>query len=409
MNIICKLFERMETDNIAKSLGNMMISGVENAGRITAYRDLIRHQLHKNRTLLIFQDAVTSEKYSQTKALITPFGKRIYDISLSSTDNKIDILTAFNSPEDKATFIVTLFSYVADISETLRNKAYRFYYYAIDTFDKLSKPYTLNELAKIDLDYVIDAVNMSSLDGLEKNRRLRFLSDATTYSSFLDLESYMIQLESSGVCRVLSGDKNCAEAFTNGNVSIISGYASEDKKKRELLLNAVMYAVNSCAERSTSTHPMSIILNNMDFMQDEVAKALMEYNFDIDCAVYVLMEDISKYIEKNGNELLEKTKSFLVFNQGSDNNASFWSAFFGSRDVQERSFSYTKRKSWNPFANMWDSGGVIATPRKYNSTTTNVQKVNKPIYRPEIFRELRPEEVMCYLREPLLRRKSRIE
>ena len=34
MNIICKLFERMETDNIAKSLGNMMISGVENAGFI---------------------------------------------------------------------------------------------------------------------------------------------------------------------------------------------------------------------------------------------------------------------------------------------------------------------------------------------------------------------------------------
>ncbi|MBO5714875.1 MAG: hypothetical protein J6S23_00590 [Clostridia bacterium] len=408
MNIICKLFERMDADNIAKSLGNMMISGVENVGRITAYRDLIIHQLNKNRTLLIFQDAVTSEKYSQTKSLITPFEKRIYDISLSSSDNQIDILTAFNTPEDKATFIVTLFGYVADISETLRNKAYRFYYYAIDTFDKLSKPYTLKELAKIDLDYVIDAVNRSSLDDFEKNRRLRFLSDATTYSDFLDFESYMIQLESSGVCRVLSGDKSCDEVFTKGNVSIISGYASEDKKKRELLLNAVMYAVNFCAERSASKHPMSIVLNNMDFMQDEVAKALMEYNFDIDCAVYILMEDISKYIEKNGNELLEKTKSFLVFTQGSENNALFWSAFFGSRDVQERSFSYTRRKGWNPFSRSLNSGGVVATPQKYNSTTVSFQKVNKPIYRPEIFRELRPEEVMCYLREPLLRRKSRI-
>ena len=193
----------------------------------------------------------------------------------------------------------------------------------------------------------------------------------------------MIQLESSGVCRVLSGDKNCAEAFTNGNVSIISGYASEDKKKRELLLNAVMYAVNSCAEHSAGTHPMSVISNNMDFMQDDVAKSLMEYNADMDCAVYVLMEDVSKYIEKNGNELLEKTKAFLVFTQGSDNNASFWSAFFGSRDVQERNFSYTRRKSWNPFSNMWDSGGVIASPRKYNATTTSIQMVNKPIYRPK--------------------------
>ena len=409
MNIICKLFEQAEGDHIAKSLGNMMISGIENAGRIAAYKDLIKLQLNQNRTLIIFQNAITVEKHSQTRALIASFGKKIYDFSLSATDNKVDILTAFHSSEDKATFIVKLFGYVAEISEALRNKAYRFYYYAIDTFDKLGRSYTLSDLAKIDLEYVIDAVNMSSLDDLEKKRRLRFLSDATTHADFLDLEAYIIQLESFGICRVLSGDEDCREVFSSGNVSIISGYASEDKKKRELLLNAVMYAVNSCAERSTGTHPMSIILNNMDFMQDEVAKALMEYNFDIDCAVYVLTEDISKYIEKNGNGLLEKTKSFLVFTQGSDDNASFWSAFFGNRDVQERSFSYTKRKSWNPFANMWDRGGVIATPRKHNSTITNVQKVNQPIYRPEIFRELRPEEVMCYLREPLLRRKSRIE
>ena len=409
MNIICKLFERMETDNIAKSLGNMMISGVENAGRITAYRDLIRHQLNRNRTLLIFQDAVTSEKYSQTKALITPFGKRIYDISLSSTDNKIDILTAFNSSEKKATFVATLLSNTGSISESIRNEAFSFYHYAIESMDSVGERYTLNDLMKIKVEDAINIVTRSLTDEDIKKERLAFLDDVKTYESFRGWWPCRDILRSSGVCRVLSGDKNCAEAFTNGNVTLISGYASEDKKKRELLLNAVMYAVNSCAERYTSTHPMSIILNNMDFMQDEVAKELMEYNFDIDCAVYVLMKDISKYIEKNGNELLEKIKSFLVFTQGSDNNASFWSAFFGSRDVQERSFSYTKRKSWNPFANMWDSGGVIATPRKYNSTTTNVQKVNKPIYRPEIFRELRPEEVMCYLREPLLRRKSRIE
>lgn len=409
MNIICKLFERPETDNIAKSLGNMMISGAENFGYTSTYHDLLEYQLTKNRTLLIFQDALTAEKYLQTKSLVASFGKKIFEIGLTTTTEGIDILTSFRSPEEKATFIVTLFGYISDIGESLKNKAYRFYYYAIDTFDCLGKAYKLDDLAKIDIDYVIDAINTSTLDASEKSRRIRFLSDSSTYSAFLDLESYMIQLESSGVCKVLSGEKSCSDAFDGGNVSFIVGYAREDKKKRELLLNAVLYAVNSCVESSSAVHPLSIILNNMDFMQDEVTKSLMDYNLSSDCVVYLMMEDISKYIEKNGNELLEKVKSFLVFTQGSDSNASFWSAFFGSRDVQERSFSYTKKKSWNPFANMWDSGGVIASPKKYNSTTTNVQKVNKPIYRPEIFRELRSEEVMCYLREPLLRRKSRIE
>lgn len=409
MNIICKLFDRPETDNIAKSLGNMMISGVSNAGQTVAYKALIARQLYQNRTLLIFQDAVTAEKQSQLKALIAPYGKSVCEISLSSVDGKVDILTAFCSPEEKATFIVSLLRQISGIDETLRNRAYRLYYYAIDTLDRLGKSYTLSDLAKIDLEYVIDAVNMSSLDPLEKNRRLRFLSDATMYSVFLDLEGSMVRLESSGICKALSGSRSCLDVFSNGNVSIVSGFASEDKGNREILLNAVMYAVNSCAERSVTKSPLSIFLNNMDFMSNEVATSLMEYNFDIDCAVYVLIEDISKYIEKNGNELLEKTKSFMVFTQGSDSNASFWSAFFGSRDMQERSFSYTKRKSWNPLSSSWDNGGVISSPRKYNSATTSIQKVNKPIYRPEVFRELRPEDVMCYLREPLLRRKLRIE
>lgn len=409
MNQVCKLFEKLETDNLAKSLGNMMISGAENAGRQLTYRDLLRYHLRQNRTLLLFQDAVTAEKHMQTKAMITPFGRRIHEISLNATEGQVDILTAFRSPAEKATFLVTLFGYVAEISETLRNKAHRVYYYAMDTLDRLGKPYTLDELAKMDLEYIMDAVNMSSLDALEKNRRLRFLNDVTTRSAFFDIESYMINLEGGGVCRVLSGERDCMDVFSKGSVCMILGYASEDKRNRELLLNAVMYAVNACAERSAAGHPLSIILNDMDFMQDDVANSLMEYNFGGDCAVYVLMEDISKYVAKNGNELLEKTKSFLVFAQGSESNAAFWSSFFGSRDVQERTFSYTKRKSRSLLPGAWENGGVIASPRKYNTTTTNVQKVNKPIYRPEIFRELRSDEVMCYLREPLLRRKSRLE
>lgn len=408
MDIICRLFNRPESDNIAQTLGNMMLSGTESSGYSLVYKDLVAHQLNRNRTLVVFQDAVTEDKLSQLKAMVVSFGKKIYDISLSSAVSDLDILTAFGCPEDKAMFIVNLFDNVADISDTLRNKAYRIYYYAIDAFDNLDKRYNLKELAKIDPDYIISAVNASSLDAFEKGRRLRFLSDAKTYSDFLDIEAYMMQLESSGVCGVLSGDKSCADIFTDGNTVILSGYAREDKKRRELLLNAMLYAVNACAER-VSLHPLSIILDNVGFMHYDVAKALLGYNAECDCVVYVLMKDISEYVRKNGNELIEKIKSFLIFNQGSDANATFWSLFFGSKDVQERSYSYTKRKSLNPFANVFDNGGVVANPRKYSSATTEIHKVNKPIYSSEIFRELRSEDVMCYLREPFFRRKSRIE
>ena len=125
-------------------------------------------------------------------------------------------------------------------------------------------------------------------------------------------------------------------------------------------------------------------------------------------AAYLFVEDIKQYIAKNGNAVLDDTSSYLVFHQESDENAAFWSSFFGSRKMDERSFSYTKKKSWNPFANMMDAGGVISNPRKNSSVTMSVQKVEQPIYRPEVFKELRSNEAMGYLREPLLQKKIRI-
>lgn len=409
MNIICKLFERPEVDNIAKSLGNMMISGVENTGRNAAYRDLVRHQLYKNRTLLIFQDNVTLEEHSQTKALISPSGRKIYDISLSSTDTNIDILTAFQSPNDKASFIVMLLLCFGNVGEEDREDASTFYSYLIRALNSLGERYTLESLMKIKVEDAIDIVKRSSMDEDDKEEAIAFLDDGKTYSSFRGWWKCRSMLKTSGICKGLSGDRTCLDVFSKGNVSIISGYTGEDEKTRKALLNAILYAVKACAERSATLHPMSIILKNMDFMDGEVAEALFEYNRSIDFVVYVLMADISKFIEKNGNQLLQKVKSFLIFAQESYGNAKFWSDFFGNRDVQERDFSYTRRKGFNPFGTMWNTGGVVDTPKKYHSTTMGVHKVNKPIYPPEIFQNLRSDEVMCYLRDPLIRRKSRVE
>ncbi len=412
MNCIYTIFDRPAFDNIADSLGNMIVSGVNNDGRSKALQDLLDIQLRYNRTTVILQDAITSEDHSAFLASVMPamHGKKIYDVSLSAdADKSINILSAFNDITIKTDFIMSLFSMVAEVPEALKNKIHRLFYYAMDTYDRISRPYKLIDLMHLDLEEVADAVESAGFDEFEKKRRLRFLSDSSTYASFIDIESYMIQLESAGICKTYSGDVNFYDALNSGNMVLVNGYAREDKHKRELLINSFLMVLSATLEQCVISRPCSVLVKNIDFAREDVMNAIMEYNGTIDCAVYALIEDISRYIEKNGNELLDRAKSFLVFTQGSDANAAFWSSFFGSRDVQERSFSYTKRKGWNPFSTMMDSGGVIASPRKYNSTTTSIQKVNKPIYRTEIFRELRPNEVMCYLREPLIRRKSRVD
>lgn len=409
MGAISRLFDISDSVNMAKALGNMIISGVDNTGRNMAVNDLLRTGMGAHRTVVMIHDAVTRDQHAHVISTVTPYtsGKTIYDLTLSSPAT-LDVLSAFNSAEEKSNYILYLFGMVSDITDMLKTKIYRFYYYLIDTLDNLSKTYTLKDLMKVDIEYVVDLVNASTLDDFEKNRRLRFLNDSSTYSIFLDIESYMTQLETSGICNVWSGSLSMKTVFSNGNFILVCGFASEEPKKREALINSISYALSACAENLCATNPMSVIIKNADFIKENVSKSLCEYNGTADFATYFVMDDISRYIEKNGNEILDRTKAFLIFTQGSGNNAEFWSNFFGSRDVQERNYSYTKRKSLNPFANMWDSGGVVASPRKYNSTTTSFQKVNKPIYRPEVFRELRADDVMCYLREPLIRRKCKI-
>ena len=125
-------------------------------------------------------------------------------------------------------------------------------------------------------------------------------------------------------------------------------------------------------------------------------------------ASYFFIEDVSNFINNIGNKFLDDIMSCIVFLQGSDDNAQFWSNYFGNKDLLERNYSYTKKKGWNPFSSVIDSGGVVASNRKYNSYTQSFQKVNKPLYRKEVFRELRNDEAMIYLNKPLKRKKIKI-
>lgn len=411
MPILNTIFEKSLSDNLTKSLGNIIISGVENEGYKTLYFNMLSEMLKAKKTVILANGSLSNDTHRVINNYLRPhlIGRRVYDFNYTGTSSTVDILSAFNSVDKKADFIVVMLSALSDIPELLKSKAQRFYTYAMTALELLRKPYTLKDLIMMDIDYVVDLVNSSPMSDLEKNRCLRFLSDTSMYSSFLDIETGLVKLESSGLCNILSGSDKMIDVISDGNVIMLSGLLSDDFRKKELLFNLLFYALGKSLETFKSASKVNFLIKDADFVAGDHIKQSLEYNISYDYATYIFIDDISRYISKNGNEILDMTKSFLVFNQGSDDNASFWSAFFGSRDVQEKSFSYTKKKSWNPFSNMWDNGGVVSTPRNYNTATQSFQKVNKPIYRPEVFRELRSKEVMCYLREPLMRRKTNIE
>lgn len=411
MPIINRVFDKTPTDDIIKSLGNMLISGVENEGSKKLYYNMLMTMLNEKKTLVIVNGSLSREQHKTLVKFINPYmvGRKGYDLNIFGESDKVNILSAFHTSEQKADYVVALMSMVSEIPELLKNKAQRFYLYAISTLDAMGKTYTIKDLSMMDVEYVSDLVSSSSLPELEKNRRLRFLGDSSTYSSYLDIESIMVKIESTGLLDILSGDLKLKDMLNDGNVVLLNGMISDDFDKKELLFNAVFYALSKCLEKYRSMSTVAFLIKNADFISGDYIKNTLDYNLSYHYASYIFVEDISRYVAKNGNAVLDDSKSFLVLNQGSDENAAFWSAFFGSRDVQERSYSYTKKKGWNPFASVMDSGGVVASPRKYSSATQSFQKVNKPIYRPEVFRELRPDEVMCYLREPLTRRKARIE
>ena len=411
MAILNRMFDRAPGEDVTGSLGNLMVSGVENEGSKRLYFNLLMDLLREGKALILVNGALSAEKHDALLRFIRPHmvGRFAYDLNLSGVSDPVDIFSAFRTSEQKADFVVALLSMVSALPDLLKNKIQRFYLYAITALDAMGRTYTLKDVSMMDIESVSDLISASPLPDLEKNRRLRFLSDTGMYSSYPDIESCMVRLESDGVLDLLSGTLDLREMLREGNVVMLNGMMSDEFRKKELLFNALFYAMSKFLEAYRSMSRVAFLIKDADFISGDHMKTTLAYNFSYPFATYLFVEDITRYIAKNGNTLLDGTKSFVVLNQGSDGNAAFWSDFFGSRDVQEKNYSYTSKKSWNPFASMMDNGGVIASPRKYKTATVGFQKVNKPIYRPEVFRELKPDEAMCYLREPLMRRKSKIE
>lgn len=405
MDLMCNLFDKKEYDDIVKSLKNTIISGADNVGREATYRNLIKHHLSSDRAVVIVEDALTEQKHTRTSIQLDAFDRKNVKISLCERGS-INVLTAFDTPEQKAGFIAALIGYCADVGESMRITAYRFYRYVFAALDLQGGSYTLADIANIGIDSAVDMVRFSPIFDTDKREREAFVSDTAVRSSLLNIGSYMVKLREYGILAALSGDDEFSHALTSSGVITVSAYEGDDAIARRILINAIASAVLSYVSRTHLSCPVSLVFSCADSVDPTLLVSLMDRSED-DVLVCAVMNDAVRYAEKNECDFIELADSFLVFKQIRESSAEYWSELFGSREVREKSYEY--KKKFSLFPSKRNKGGVVERAEKVKISSVNVKKVNKPIYGPEIFKSLQDNDVMCYQREPLFRRKTRIE
>ena len=238
MSIIHNLFGKNPSDNIIKSLGNVIISGVENDGARLLYNDFLKETLTKRQTFMLINGAISKDEYGLLIDTVRPFmiGRCAYDFSFNDSSDTFDVFSVFDSAEEKAELIILALDSVLKMPDTLKVKAQRFYYYVIDILDEAGKPYKFADILKIDNEYILSILDSLSLDEFEKSRRKRFLSDSSMYSAFIDIETAAIQIEAYGLAKMFSGSDSVKDVLKSGNIILISAFITEDFKKKELFL-----------------------------------------------------------------------------------------------------------------------------------------------------------------------------
>lgn len=411
MSLIHRLFELNTSSDLTKSVGNMIVSGVNNYGYERLYKDTIVNALSSKKILVLVNGAMSVEDRKITHALVAPYVPEscIYDFGIGTSSQTIDILSAFDNPNDKADFIVKMLTSVTGFPDKLETTALRFFSYVISTLDNLGESYTISDLNGISNEYILEKLDDTTFSSTEKDKRKRFLEDKAMYAAFTEIETSMYQVEALGLLDVWSGSKSLVSALSEGNLLMLSGLINEKTEKKRLLFNTMIYAIEKCLENNKADCKVLFMIRNADFIQPDYIRNALDFNSSYSFSSYLFIEDIGRFITKHGNDFLDKTKSFLVFQQSSNENADFWSGFFGTREMNERSFSYTAKKGLLSYIMPTVGGGVVPTEKNYKTVTQTVSKVDKPIFKATVFKELKDREAMLYLSFPLRRRKVRIE
>ena len=411
MSILHKVFEKQPDDALISSLGNVTISGVDCPEIKILYFNHLSHLMKNKTTTILVNGRMSVEEHMKLRTFLLPFeaDRKVYEFGISCPGTQVDILSSFGSGERKADFVTEILSIVLDLSPEKKASVHMFYRHVILALEEKAAPYSLRDLSLIDEPQAMALIDGSSFSAYEKSFFNTFLEDPKGYLDVaLKIRSGWSMLSSLGIVGLFSGTEPIGSVLKRGNVLLLNGMTSDDERNKKLLFNVFLYTLTKCLEAHAAADSVAIVIKKADLISGEYFEDILDLNESYRFAVYFYAENIVKFIQKNGSAAVDKSKAFLVFNQGNREEAEFWSGFFGSRDVPEPSYSYTKKKSLLSLPGVLD-GGVVASPGKFNSTTLNVQKVYKPLYRPEEFTQLRNNEVMIYLRTPLRRGKRRIE
>ena len=409
MAIVRGLFEKNTSDDLIKALGNMIISGIEKkSGRLVFY-DLLSDHIDRGKMLILSNGFIAKDESTRLidYSIDRVGASHVLAFCSNGSGESFDALSAFDTREEKADFIEMLFRLVSEIAPELQPRIRRFYSYVMLILESEGS-YTLQDVFSMDVDEASERTDGLAVEASEKRKMKRFMDDESMYSSFMNIENMITKLEDWGIVRFLSGEKKAGDVFQRGNIIIFHGDNTEDEAKRNCFMNSLLYLAEKYVMKKCLDGAVVFFNQNLDFMDRELMERMVQLNNDYQIASYHFIEDISRLIRNIGNSFLDHIKSCMVFRQGADENAEFWSLYFGQRDMYERHYSLTRKKGWNPFSNIMKDGGVVPSGRKVNSYTQTFQKAHNPIYKIEVFRELKEFEVMVYLNEPLMRRKCKV-
>ncbi|MEY8189903.1 hypothetical protein AB4X15_09635 [Peribacillus simplex] len=375
--------------DISKTLGNVLLSGGNGKGQVTFLQNALYQSLIKqNIPILIITNKQSSFSqnvdYHKFCNLLNN-NKQIWNFDLTNQENT-DSLNPFKEMNyvDSKDFIMDLFS---QFSELDKEQYLRFSRYISSIFKLVDDKNKLNfnNLLDYEVNLLKVMVNKKVLPDNEKNRILRYLD--TAYDDFIMIETYFDLFIQSGISNMLSGEKSIADIMNNEEVAVFKLDQYNSKKSSDTILKAILKLILKSIPAVNTFKGALIILEDIRFEEINDLCSLLKLDKSYQINTVFTVDDVPTLIRENGNSIIDSCDTCVVFNQNSNENCIYWSDYFGSYNSFDRSYSYSM-----------DSSDLVI-----DGMTTRNQV--KPIYRPEVFRNLKENEAIVYVKSLKKRRK----
>lgn len=405
-NIIYELetYSQTQLKTINELLGNICLTGVPNQGFTHTMQTFLTYALQKKQKTIIFtnKNSTLFTNFQQYRQQQQQQNFQVTHIDFSDIANS-DSLNPFISfsPTDKKDLILEMFSQYKKLNEADVVKLERYVLYILRIFTHHHIPITLDHMIDYDIDALLDLVEASTFRDAEKRRMTRFFNEM--YSQYLVLESYLDLLNVHGLGDILTGEQSMETLLQQQNALLFT----LDQQQKQQLSNVMLKLMSSVWQKTIPTDANEnywVFIDGIQWedMQDLHKFLRMSLTHPINC-VYTV-EDIAALSSKYGNSFVEHTSSFFVFTQNSYENCNYWSQFFGTYEQMEMNYTYTPTKKI-PF----QLSPAVGKRPKQQQTSMSTNRVQKPLYKPEVFQRLKDNEAIMFLKEVNRRKKLTIQ